>query len=252
MIASRYPSDYLEIEIIDLIGDPRLDFKFTVPDGRASIRGAVGGFVQNKPMICGGVNDRNEIQNCLVLGEENFTFSMITDRVDASSIVLKQQQQLWVTGGWKASENGFEPAESLNSTEYVSWDQPNTVQGPKLPFTIYGHTMVEIDLKSILIIGGGRQNNDWSDRPSSNKTWFVDLSNGFEIKEGPSLNHARARHSCSKMTINGKVFIVVAGGVASTIGRPQIRKTVEILDSTSPEKGWIFGMYSFRWITYTF
>ena len=220
MIASRYPSDYLEIEIIDLI-DPRLNFKFRV-DGRASIKGAVGGFVQNKPIICGGLSDRGDIQNCLVLGE-NFTFSMITNRSYASSIVLKQKEQLWVTGGISKSHT------TLNSTEFVKSDQPNTVQGPELPFTISGHTMVQIDSKSILIIGG------WQNGCISNKTWFVDLSNGFEIKDGPPLNHARAFHSCSKIILNGKVFIVVASGHGY--------KSVEILDSTLPEKGWFFGMH---------
>ena len=153
---------------------------------------------------------------------------MITDRFSASSIVLKQQQ-LWVTGGIKR------PFTPLNSTEIVTLNQPNSIQGPELPFTIYGHTMVQIDPKTILIIGG-YQNHD-----ISRKTWFVDLSIGFEIKKGPSLYFARSFHSCSKMIINGKVFIVVAGGgIKGSLQRP---KRVELLDSTLPEKGWFFGMH---------
>ena len=235
LIASRYPSDDLEIEIIDLI-NPRLNFKFTV-DGRASIKGAVGGFVQNKPVICGGVNDRGNIQNCLVLGE-NSTFSMITNRFYASSVLLKQQQQLWVTGGQTVKKDSLN-ATTLNSTEFVKLDQPNSVQGPDLPFTILGHTMVQINPKSILIIGG-YQNGD-----ISNKTWFVDLSNGFEIKEGPPLQHARVGHSCSKIIIKGKVFIVVAGGIQIPPSSIQIH-AVEILDSTSPKNAWTFGMHLFN------
>ena len=96
--------------------------------------------------------------------------------------------------------------------------------------------MVQINPKSILIIGG-YQNGD-----ISNKTWFVDLSNGFEIKEGPPLQHARVGHSCSKMIIKGKVFIVVAGGIQIPPSSIQIH-AVEILDSTSPKNAWTFGMH---------
>ena len=240
LIVSRSPSDYLEIELIDLI-EPKLNFKFEV-EGRASIKGAVGGFIQNKPMICGGLNNNSEVQNCLVLGE-NFEFSLNTDRFKASSIVLKQQECLWVTGGRTIFGNQFCNANGLCSTEFVTSNPPNTVQGPKLPFTIFGHTMVQVDSKLILIIGGC-QNGE-----VSNKTWFVDLSNDFEIKEGPPLIFARAGHSCSRMRINGKLFIVVTSPKVwssssdhfGKITTSSIGEHVEILDSTALGQGWMIG-----------
>ena len=56
--------------------------------------------------------------------------------------------------------------------------------------------------------------------------------------EGPRLNYERCRHSCSKMKINGKTILVVAGGT----GANDSGDTVELLDPTS-DKGWIIGKY---------
>ena len=50
--------------------------------------------------------------------------------------------------------------------------------GPDLPFVISDHTMIQIDSKTIYIIGG-HQNGK-----VSNKTWIADPTNDFQIKEG--------------------------------------------------------------------
>merc|ERR1712020_649587 len=98
--------------------------------------------------------------------------------------------------------------ESLKSTEMISLDQP-PVPGPDLPFTVAYHSMVLVDPTTIYLIGGG-QNDQISEY--SNKTWIIDPTNNFQIKVGPSLNFARKNHSCSKMKIEGRIFLVVAGG----------------------------------------
>ena len=54
------------------------------------------------------------------------------------------------------------------------------------------------------------------------------------MREGPNLNIARCGHSCNKMIINEKVFIIVAGGF--------FEDSVELLDPMS-DQGWIFGKY---------
>ena len=54
------------------------------------------------------------------------------------------------------------------------------------------------------------------------------------MREGPNLNIARCGHSCNKMVINEKVFIIVAGGF--------FEDSVELLDPMS-DQGWIFGKY---------
>ena len=82
----------------------------------------------------------------------------------------------------------------------------------------------------------------------SNKTWIVEMDtnslssffhncHNFQISEGAPMNEARKGHSCAKMNVNGKMFIVVAGG--SKHG------SVELLDisSSSDNKGWKFGKY---------
>ena len=99
--------------------------------------------------------------------------------------------------------------------------------------------MVQIDSKTVYIIGG-HQNGK-----VSNKTWIVDPTNDFQIKEGPSLNEARQSHSSARMKIKGKIFIVVAGGndCGSSIPVPggHHKKSVELLDTTSPNQVWEMG-----------
>ena len=90
--------------------------------------------------------------------------------------------------------------------------------------------MIQYDEKSIYIIGG-RQN----DSGFSNKTWIVDPTNEFKIKEGPSLKNGRRDHGCAKMTLNGRTILVVAGGIG-------VQDSVEILDP-SGNNVWTQGLY---------
>ena len=85
--------------------------------------------------------------------------------------------------------------------------------------------MIQINAFTIFIIGGWLGGGN-----KSTATWVVDPSNNFRLKEGPSLNVPRNGHSCSKMTINGRVLIVVAGG---SDGQSCL-DSVEILDLNYP------------------
>ena len=93
--------------------------------------------------------------------------------------------------------------------------------------------MIQYDEKSIYIIGGFQNGSFWS-----NKTWIVDPTNGFQIKEGPSLNKARRLHGCAKMTLNGRTILVVAGGN----GNNGALDSVEILNPRG-NNIWTPGMF---------
>ena len=236
-VATGFPSRH--VEIINVL-DP--DFKCQLTDrNEHSINrwSAVGGLVQNQPVICGGTRNANEeLKDVSILGQPNKTFEMFDVRLHSSSIALLNSSKLWITGGiscyggWNTSER------QRKSTELISIDQ-SPIKGPDLPFVISNHTMVQIDSKTVYIIGG-HQNGK-----VSNKTWIVDPTNDFQIKEGPSLNEARQSHSSARMKIKGKIFIVVAGGndCGSSIPVPggHHKKSVELLDTTSPNQVWEMG-----------
>ena len=158
--------------------------------------------------------------------------NMIEKRSGAASVAL-DQTTLWIVGGWngrRTVNNTIDINGIHSSTEFIKLGQPS-VKGPDLPFRIYGHSMIQYDEKSIYIIGG-RQNGT-----ISNKTWIVDPTNGFKIKEGPSLNNRRYYHGCAKMTLNGKTILVVAGGFDSGA-----MDSVEILDPLG-NNVWTQGLY---------
>ena len=204
------------VEIIDLLNPV---FKYTWNDVRAARIGSIGGIVQNQSLICGGYDQNSKIFNNGIILQSNEELQLIEGRIFASSIVLNETR-LWVSGGIGEKWN------HMNSSEYISLDQPPE-DGPELPFTVSSHCMVQVDSKSIYLIGG-YQNGI----PSSDKTWIIDPTNNFEMKEGPKMKYARHEHSCATMRLNNKIFIVVFGGHST---KP------EILDTSSSTNKWQFG-----------
>ena len=210
------------VEIIDLI-NPAFRRKWN--NERAARAGPMGGILQNQPLIFGGHdgNMRN-INNGIIL-RTNEELTLIEGRIFASSIVLNETR-LWVCGGIERHIMN-----RLNSSEFISLDQPPE-DGPKLPFTVSHHCMVQVDSKSIYLIGG-RQNTRFSE---SKNTWIIDPTNNFAIKKGPKMIYARDEHSCATMRLNNKTFIVVFGGCYG----PDKAKP-EILDTSLPSNDWKRG-----------
>ena len=98
--------------------------------------------------------------------------------------------------------------------------------------------MVQIDPNTIFIIGGSMSGSKSSPVSTSTKTWVVDPET-FNIRPGPPLNIARSGHSCSQMTLNGKIYLVAIGGYDEYRWMGAL-DSVELLDPTS-SKGWILG-----------
>ena len=204
------------VEIIDLI-NPRLKFKF---EAEAATRiGAVGEILENQPIICGGRDEKwNVLEDGIILGSSN-KIQLIEGRRSASSVVL-DQTRIWITGGindkWKR----------LEFTEFISLGQPPE-KGPKLPFTVTYHSMVQVNSKTIYLIGG------YQNGKASSNTWIIDPTKNFEIKEGPPLKKPKYNCTIATMKLNGKIFIIVVG---------EVGRLVEILDTSLPGNGWKLGM----------
>ena len=213
-------------EVIDLTNSIiKYDLLQTLPERW----GSVGALMNGKPVICGGYNtsDNEYLQDILVLGNDenqsSFNLSLTEKRSGAASVLL-DDYTLWIVGG----DAGFQ---DLRSTEFLSLDKPPE-EGPYLPFTIERHGMVHYTPEAIYLIGG------YQDGVLSNKTWIVDLTDGFKIFEGPSLKIARCSHATGKMVVNGKTLIVVAGG---EFRQGRSTDSVEILDPMSKD-GWVTGI----------
>ena len=194
---------------------------------------ATAGLLQKSPIFCGGWDVMCNIsQECVVIGKPEIEMKMIEKRVAAASVAL-YQSTLWIVGG----RNGRNLNNTVNinnvhsSTEFIKLGQPS-VRGQNLPFKILAHSMIQYDEKFIYIIGGVQNYS------TSNKTWIVDPTNEFQIKEGPSLNKGRYNHGCAKMTLNGRTILVVAGG----FGNGGRLDSVEILDPLE-NNVWTQGMF---------
>ena len=217
LIAGGYDQHYNNINIVEIVDLINPNFALKWNDDRAARIGSIGGILQNQPFICGGCDSNwKNVNNGIILGS-NQEIPLIKGRRFASSVVLNETRLL-VTGG--VDENG----KDLNSSEFISLDQPPE-DGPKLPFTVSSHSMVQVDSTSIYLIGG------WQDNKKSEKTWIIDAKNNFAIKEGPPMNNPRGWHSSATMRLNNKVFIIVVGGY-------DCRSHTEILDTSLPTNKW--------------
>ena len=211
-----------KVEIIDLIDTSKEN---EVYEDQSMARGsAFGGLLQNKLIVGGGYNPTlRNLQDYKIHCHPDNSLIKTLDKRFRSSCVVINQTKLYVTGG-----------SGKKSTEILSLDQ-FPVKGPELPFSMSSHSMVQIDSKTIYLIGG------WQDRVISNKTWIINPINNLDMSSGPNLNEARVSHSCNKMKINGKIILVVAGGRNNA----RTMNSVELLDTTSTNQGWIKGMNSY-------
>ena len=143
----------------------------------------------------------------------------------ASGVVF-DQKSLWLIGGFDDKGN------AMTSTEFISLDHPPE-KGPKLPINLCLFSAIQIDSKTIYLIGGHHffRNQVMNGQVAINRTWTIDPTNNFELKEGPPLKQTIGVNSCATMRFNNKIFIVVVGN------------SVEILDTSMPSNGWKLGMY---------
>ena len=88
-----------------------------------------------------------------------------------------------------------------------------------------------LDSEKIYIIGGVQNGN------RSERTWIIDPKNNYQAIEGPPMNEARAWHCSGQMQINGKIYIIVAGG--------HCKNSIEILDPSLSDQRWIYGENEF-------
>ena len=232
-----------KIEILDLLNNFETDSKINEflrdDDGNtlfieaAERTRAIGGIIQNKPVICGGrnINGRKQceaLEDCHVIQPTKTKLNNMLQRREAAASVVLNQNTLWIVGGHDGDVD-------LNTTEFITLDE-GSIRGPDLPFTVSCHSLIQFDENSIFLIGG-LQNDTYS-----NRTWIIHPNNDFAIIEGPRLNHRRFHHSCGKMkNMDGtKSILVVAGGGEEFGGHLD---SVEILDPLSDHQVWTLGNF---------
>ena len=71
-------------EILNMIDTITLQNEIFL-DERAARKGrSCGGIIQNLPIICGGNNDTDNVDDCIILGKPNISFQMLENRTDIS------------------------------------------------------------------------------------------------------------------------------------------------------------------------
>ena len=209
------------IQVIDLI-NPAFKCKWNHVRAARVSQSSIG--KSFKPIVFHGRNFEENIYKNGIILQSNEELQLVKHgRNHKSSSIVLNDSRLWVNGGKDDKGN------RMNSSKFILLNQ-SPEDGPNLPFTVSHHCMVQVDSKSIYLIGG------YQNGKKSHKTWIIDPTNNFEIIEGPSMNIARNSHLCATMRIDNKIFIVVFGGCD---GHGSV--LVEILDTSLPTNNWKLG-----------
>ena len=157
---------------------------------------------------------------------------MLEKRERTSGIVLNYpSKSLWITGGLSRVNAG----KGHSSSEFIYLNKP-AEKGPDLPFEIYSHCMIKYNDSVVFIIGGDLDEVYGS---SSSKTWIIDPTNNFNVRDGPSLSEGKIAMACGKMTIDGKTWLVVGPYTHSGANH------LDLLDPLNVNQGWLKGIYYF-------
>ena len=192
-----------------------------IPETR---RYAVGAYLNDQPIICGGHDGdyRNAYDTCLTFDNSRWsqTHKLTTRRTWAASVLLNETT-LWILGG----------VGDLDSTELINANEENGIPGKELPLAMRGMCAVKYSSEKIFVIGG-YSNGNWLD-----SAWIFNPKNNFNYITGPSLKNSRGFHGCALMK-NGQNYKIVVGG--GWIGNDDL-SSVEILDLSNDNNQWTQG-----------
>ena len=214
-VVSRYliiggitESQNILTEVVELVNTDSTPSYGQLPDTQI---GAVGGMLGNAPILCGGIDFRIIFSDyCMYFQNSQWVLSHTMNEYRAGSIGIQiNSTTLWILGGTYGIGNTMT---NLDSSEFIILGQNKGVLGPKLPDKIQTGCAVKLSERAIFVIGGLIQNTITTILSPRKDVWIYDPQNGFARKKGPSLNIARAGHSCSTMKAGENTFIVVAGG----------------------------------------
>ena len=191
-------------------------------------RYAVGAYLNDQPILCGG-NDgdyRNAYDTCLTFHNSKWsqTHKLTTTRSEAASVLLNETT-LWILGGFGNIFN-------LDSTEFINFNEPNGIPGKKLPIAMRGMCVVKYSSEKIFVIGGSDSNVNRLD-----SVWIFNPKNNFDYITGPLLKTGRAYHGCALMKKGQTTLIVIAGGENGY----DVLSSVEILDPSNDNNQWTQG-----------
>ncbi len=168
---------------------------------------ATGGMIGNVPLICGGLDgSKTRTDECYSIspkeGAKRAT-RLIKAKTNGKGSIAVNDKELFVAGGY--SDDEIE-----DSTEFVTLDQEPKL-GPKLPYTVHRHCFVKIDESTAFLISGRSMSFNGGAKILIKNTLFYDIANK-DFKNGPELFSARQWHACASLKVDGKTFVMVAGG----------------------------------------
>ena len=217
-------------EIIDLV-DPTfgctLDNQFPI-----RLAGATGGFIDEKPMICGGLSLVNSTHgsiskacytlegNGVWMEDQSAAISSARYYAATGSTILNNKL---VLAGGKA---GPLRLQTIDLTSPNSFTRSETLS-VQLPVGLYFSCIVPWDTNSFMVIGG------CTTSCSRKETYFVFMGNGT-VASGPELINGRDKHACEEIIVNDQSYIAAVGGHDS-----DSEFAFELLPKHAFKSGWV-------------
>ena len=147
LFVGGYDGSYLaDVEIIDIHSEGKTCLR---PVDYPKVIGvAVGSFIDEAPLVCGGHTDGSTIDECYSYSFEGDSWTRRADLMEPrgrSVSTLLSNQTFYVLGGY-GSDTTQNTSEALMDGQWHP--------GPNLPQNMYDHCVVQIDSNNVFMAGG--------------------------------------------------------------------------------------------------
>ena len=227
-----------------------IDFSQSVPSlqclkvsdiPEANLRNAVGGVIEDTPIICSGYIENTDtyektgLPTCLTLNNNGtWAFSVPLNKPRSFASAVTINESLWITGG-----SSIEDAKILTDTELVTLTKSQNFV--HLPEPMSSHCLIKINETHVLATGGENLNRSTEEVTVNtlSSTFLFDF-NTHEWSSGPTLLQPRSGHACGSFDFGDSTLLVVAGGKEfnNTAKDNLALQSVEVLDTKEWSKGW--------------
>ena len=228
--------------------DPNFNCSAGLPDFPIATAYAVGGVVNNIPIICGGgygtIYDDNHDESIQNKTKKCYKFQArewkeMEKGIDepkfyfgTGNLVIKEEEEKFLIHGGLTEFIQDKSSRFADSSEWFG-NNTHSLYNDTLP--VGGHCNIQINDTHFMVTGGLIPNGKTS--KVTNKTYFCHTTNLTKCSPGPSLNIERRAHSCFQKA----QYLYVVGGYI-TPNRTTPDTDVEYLHLG--DKNWTVGTYS--------
>jgi len=184
-----------------------------VEDFPFAINLAIGSYLGSFPVICGGLDESESLNQCHQLRSGIWQPFATLDQRRSGAAGIVHANTFIIFGGYEYDGSGY-----VNTTEILT-EEGQVTPGPEMPVAVDSHSIASLNATKWILTGGWTSTTSFTD-----ETWFFDPVSQ-EFQQGPPLITGREGHASATLQDQDtkENIVAVVGGY---------RDNVDVLDST--------------------